>query len=52
MANNKAKVLSVRQKHTNQKDTYIGITENEFKRRYNQNTSSFLLPHKVHYNFK
>ena len=31
---------------TNQKDTYIGITENEFKTRYNQHTSSFRLPHK------
>ena len=33
-------------KYTNQKDTYIGITENEFKTRYNQHTSSFRLPHK------
>ena len=37
---------TVVQKHTNQKDTYIGITENEFKTRYNQHTSSFRLPHK------
>ena len=27
-------------------DTYIGITENEFKTRYNQHTSSFRLSHK------
>ena len=27
-------------------DTYIGITENEFKTRYNQHTSSFRLNHK------
>ena len=37
---------TVVQKYTNQKDTYIGITENEFKTRYNQHTSSFRLPHK------
>ena len=37
---------TVVQKHTNQKDTYIGITENEFKTRYNQHTSSLRLPHK------
>ena len=37
---------TVVQKHTNQKDTYIGITENEVKTRYNQHTSSFRLPHK------
>ena len=37
---------TVVQKHTNQKDAYIGITENEFKTRYKQHTSSFRLPHK------
>ena len=37
---------TVVQKHTNQKDTYVGITENEFKTRYNQHTSSFRLLHK------
>ena len=37
---------TVVQKHTNQKDTYIGWTENEFKTRYNQHTSSFRRPHK------
>ena len=35
---------TVVQKHTNQKGTYIGITENEFKTRYIQHTSSFRLP--------
>ena len=33
-------------RYGNQKDTYIEITENEFKTRYNQHTSSFRLPQK------
>ena len=37
---------TVEQKHTNQKYTYIGIIENEFKTRHNQYTSSFRLPDK------
>ena len=28
-------------------DTYIGVTENEFKTRYNQHTSSFKLEHRL-----
>ena len=30
----------------NEQDIYIGITENEFKTRYNQHTTSFRLSHK------
>ena len=30
----------------NERDIYIGITENEFKTRYNQHSSSFRLSHK------
>ena len=33
-------------KPSKKQDTYIGITENEFKTRYNQHTSSFRLSHK------
>ena len=34
------------QKPSKKQDTYTGITENEFKTRYNQHTSSFRLNHK------
>ena len=34
------------QKPSKKQNTYIGITENEFKTRYNQHTSSFRLNHK------
>ena len=34
---------TVDQKPSKKQDTYIGITENEFKTRYNQHTSSFRL---------
>ena len=37
---------TVEQKPSKTQDTYIGITENEFKTRYNQHTSSFRLHHK------
>ena len=37
---------TVTQTHTMREDIYIGITENEFKTRYNQHTSSFRLRHK------
>ena len=37
---------TVEQKPSKKQDTYIGITENEFKTRYNQHTSSFRLNHK------
>ena len=37
---------TVEQKPSKTQDTYIGITENEFKTRYNQHTSSFRLNHK------
>ena len=34
------------QSNTGKQDTYIGVTENEFKTRYNQHTSSFKLKHR------
>ena len=37
---------TVEQKPSKKQDTYIGITENEYKTRYNQHTSSFRLNHK------
>ena len=37
---------TVEQKPSKKQDIYIGITENEFKTRYNQHTSSFRLNHK------
>ena len=37
---------TVTQTNTMREDIYIGITENEFKTRYNQHTSSFRLSHK------
>ena len=37
---------TVEQKPSKKQDTYIGITENEFKTRCNQHTSSFRLNHK------
>ena len=37
---------TVTQTNTMREDIYIGITENEFKIRYNQHTSSFRLSHK------
>ena len=37
---------TVTQTNTMREDIYIGITENEFKTRYNQHTSSFGLSHK------
>ena len=37
---------TVEQKPSKKQDTYIGITENKFKTRYNQHTSSFRLNHK------
>ena len=39
-------VATVEQKSSKKQDTYIGITKNEFKTRYNQYTSSFRLNHK------
>ena len=38
---------TVTQTNTMREDIYIGITENEFKTRYKQNTSSFRLSHKA-----
>ena len=37
---------TVTQTNTMREDIYIGTTENEFKTRYNQHTSSFRLSHK------
>ena len=37
---------TVTQTQTNKQDTYIGLTENTFKTRYNLHKSSFKLPHK------
>ena len=37
---------TVEQKPSKKQDTYMEITENEFKTRYNQHTSSFRLNHK------
>ena len=37
---------TVTQTNTMREDIYIGITENEFKTRYNQHSSSFRLSHK------
>ena len=37
---------TVTQTNTMREDVYIGTTENEFKTRYNQHTSSFRLSHK------
>ena len=39
---------TVTQGNTRQQDTYVGITENQFKTRYNQHNSSFKLAHKRH----
>ena len=37
---------TVTQKESNKQETYIGLTSNSFKTRYNQHTSSFKLNHK------
>ena len=43
---------TVVQKHTNQKDTYLGIKENKLKTRYNQHLQLPTTTQKVHYNSK
>ena len=37
---------TIMQSNTGKQDTYIGVTENEFKTRYNQHTSSFKFEHR------